>query len=1224
MDGLYEMLPQQKKIWEVQTAYPGTDVCNIGGYLHLEGKYDVLLLQKTIELFLRNNSSFWIKVNSQGKIFWDPIQTYAMKEYDFTNLAAEEIHDRIQGWICEPFSIYDSYLFDFRLLRLQGKILIFEKFHHLIADGYTVALCARRQEQIYEQLLAGKADVKTDTRYQEEISLTRTSGLQNGGKKSDWEDRHLSSVAKRALNPAAEIFSGWLTESEESLAGVSWPERNFSYGQIRKFCRTYRVSVEALFYGCLAMYLCRVTDGDGLAVGRDLLSRKGDEFTVTGMKVHTRTFVAEPKWESSAADFLADLKRKLAKHTTEQKSCPVLPEIEISYRPTRCLPSPAHGECREFYSSSSETPVKIFINEERDGVELVIKYQKEAISGQRIKSILSGALFLMEQILNDPTIPCGRLSLLREEEKQKIKTAQQGGGWQFQSALPERFLAMADRYPQRPAVFWRGNAYSYGDFLKLVRQMMRVISKRADWSRQRVIGLCLTRTPYLPAAVYASWLSGCAFLPISPKESKERREKISGHCALCLTDAMLKEEKKEETDVSYDIRPDIPAYEIYTSGTTGEPKAVRISHSSVSCRLEWMMDVFWDGAQTILQKTKSTFDVSVWELTMPFAFGKSLYLLEDGKEADPKAIADALVFGGVTMAHFVPSMLERFLDYLERENRRFPDLKYLILSGEEPGAELVKKAYELLSDTQIYNLYGPAECTIDVSFYHCTGREKRIALGRPVYATRLSVRNKRGEILPVGERGELVIEGGLVGLGYNGKEETSGFFTLDGKRAYRTGDLAVLSEDGMLYYEGREDCQVKIRGMRINLSEVERNLNDAVSGVHCRVLQIGSKLVAFCQGEGSKECLKEEAAKRLPYYCIPSEFLFVNELPVRGSGKADKKELEKMYRSRCRKHTDSIVFSRDWEVSRREKTLLLLARKHLKRNDITLDQSLLDFGMDSLTALSFLAECAECGIFVSYEAIYKKPYLRELAKEEASKEETLVFLQKKESRRLLLAIPFAGGTPLSIFPLARQLAKEELDVAAFHPKAFRGQSIADIAREIAASKQIKAYDQIYVLGACAGSVCAIQTASLLGERLFGLMLCEALPNRVCIWDSVPDGVLANLLQRLRGRSFEVKSELLQRFREDVKRSARHLRQMKPVSIGGKTVLVFGEKDAVTFGCQTRAKLWHRWIQGPFSIYRICGARHFLTEDHPELVAKIIRKEFLKQKRQKKDAERKGN
>ena len=138
------------------------------------------------------------------------------------------------------------------------------------------------------------------------------------------------------------------------------------------------------------------------------------------------------------------------------------------------------------------------------------------------------------------------------------------------------------------------------------------------------------------------------------------------------------------------------------------------------------------------------------------------------------------------------------------------------------------------------------------------------------------------------------------------------------------------------------------------------------------------------------------------------------------------------------------------------------------------------------------------------------------------------------------------------------------------------------------------------------------------------MLCEALPNRVCIWDSVPDGVLANLLQRLRGRSFEVKSELLQRFREDVKRSARHLRQMKPVSIGGKTVLIFGEKDAVTFGCQTRAKLWHRWIQGPFSIYRICGARHFLTEDHPELVAKIIRKEFLKQKRQKKDAERKGN
>lgn len=134
-DVLYEMLPQQKKIWEVQTAYPGTDVCNIGGFLHLDGKYDAKLLQKTMELFLRRNSSFWIKVSPQGKIFMEPIERHSMKEYDFTGLEEEEAYDVIQSWMREPFLLYDSYLFDFRLLRLKEKTIIFEKFHHLIADG---------------------------------------------------------------------------------------------------------------------------------------------------------------------------------------------------------------------------------------------------------------------------------------------------------------------------------------------------------------------------------------------------------------------------------------------------------------------------------------------------------------------------------------------------------------------------------------------------------------------------------------------------------------------------------------------------------------------------------------------------------------------------------------------------------------------------------------------------------------------------------------------------------------------------------------------------------------------------------------------------------------------------------------------------------------------------------------------------------------------------------
>lgn len=1233
MKDLYEMLPPQKKIWEVQQSYPDTDICNIGGCLHLEGKYDSALLQKTIEVFLQCSSSFWMKVNTEGTVCFDKIKKYRMKEYDFSGLTETETDAIIQNWICEPFSLYDNYLFDFRLLYLSGKTVIFEKFHHLIADGYTVSLCAKYQEKIYEQLLSGKTDFETDERYCRQFSFRQDFDLEKNSFENEVENNRFVSFAKRAVNPQAGILSGWITEGEEKPNTIEWYEKRFQYKRIREFCRNYRVSAEALFYGCLAMYLCRVTDADSLAIGRNLLGRKGAELTVTGLKVDTRTIAVKPEWNRPAAEAFADLKKQLADHVSGSGNCAVWPEIEVSYRPFRYLPAPVKGECREFYSSSVEIPVKVFINEERFGIELIVKYQKEAVSEQRIRRMIEKTLFFMEQILERPEQDCGQIRLLKEEEEQRILSMQRGKDWQFTVSLPERFLNMVRLYPQKEAVFWKKSVYTYQDFYDLVKSIMRLISGRVNEQKDRVIGLCLLRTPCLPAAVYASWLSGYAFLPISPKETMERRQEISRHCALCLTDAMLAGENIVPKAAEVSIRMDVPAYEIYTSGTTGQPKAVRISQQSLSCRLEWMEDMFSDGTDRILQKTKHTFDVSIWELALPFAFGKSLCILEEGKEGNPKAIAKALVSGKVTMAHFVPSMFERFLAFLERETWEFLCLKYLILSGEELGAELVHKAKALLPHTKVCNLYGPTECTIDVSYYCCRGNEKRIPLGTPVYATGLSVRNERGELLPVGERGELVAEGSLVGMGYRMNENLGytlmdrpqgvsygmpfGYDVLHGKRVYRTGDLAVLAEDGFLYYEGRKDHQVKIRGMRINLIEVERSLNHAVTGVRSLVLPVGNRLIAFCQGSGTPEEMKEEAAKHLPYYSVPSEFIFLKELPVQGNGKADRKSLLHIYKSRCKSQAVPEKFSLDWELSRREKTLLYLAKKHLKRNDLTLDQSLMDFGMDSLTVLSFLTECEEYGIGIPYAAVYEKPYLRDLAKVSfrgrqagGEKKNRLAFLRRNGSRRLLLAVPFAGGSPLSVFPLASQFLQKEMDVAAVNFSAFRGRSIETLAKEVAACKCLSNYDDIYLVGDCVGSVSAVQIAGMLGSRLGGLLLCETLPNQTSVWDYVPDAVLEKILRKLRGKAFTADGEMLLRFREDVKRSAAHLRRMERQKLSGKVIFVFGKEDLLTAGYRKRIKKWHRWIQKPFRIYEISGAKHFLMEDNPVPLAQVIRKEFL--------------
>ncbi len=1220
MDNVYELLPRQKKIWEIQRLYPNTDICNIGGYLHLEGKYDIKLLQRCIEIFLQCSSSFWTKVNVQKKIYFDKITEYEMEEYDFTELSLEEVDSIIQSWMCEPMPLYDSYLFDFRLLHMQDKIILFEKFHHLIVDGYAVALCARRQEKIYEELLDGRISFQSEEDFLEEYVKSKTAETDEHCLKKEYENNRMVSFAKRAVNPAADILTGWITDGESRADDIEWCEKRFQYKKICEFCRRYRVSVEALVYGCIAMYLCRVMDAEGLAVGRNLLNRSKETLHKIDLRVETRTFVTEPKWELPAAEFLADLKKKLAAHASGTEDIFYRPEIEISYRPERYLPAPKQGECREFFNSSLETPMKVFVNESRQGIEVVVKYQKDALSESRVRQIMEKTFFFMEQVINEPEIPCSQIQLLRESERQQIESMQRGAEWKYTISLPERFLDMVRRHSQKTAVLWQGKTYSYQQFYDLVKTVMRVIAAGADSSKERVIGLCLSRTPYLPAAIYASWFLGYAFLPISPEESKQHREQMCLRCALCLTDELLSGNHAGLVveDVKVLCSPELSAYEIYTSGSSGEPKAVKISHYSLSCRLEWMEELFLDGTERILQKTRSSFDVSIWELVLPFAFGKSLYILKEGEEKNPKAIIKALISSSVTMVHFVPSMFERFLFFLQKERTDFPKLKYIILSGEELRAELVHWAKKLIPNVQLYNLYGPTECTIDVSYYRCEESANRIPIGKPVYATNLSVRNQQGQLLPLGVQGELVVEGALVGIGYG--KDTGGYGTWDGKRIYQTGDLAVLMEDGYLYYEGRKDQQLKIRGMRINLMEVERGLNRAVPGVKCLVFQIGNRLVAFCQGKSTPEYMRQEAAKHLNYYSIPSEFIFIDEFPVHKNGKAERKELESIYKNRYHKKPIPNVFSKNWELSRREKVLLSLARYHLKSRDLALDQNLWDAGMDSFTMLSFLADCEEYNIFVPSGAFYEKPNLRDLAKESFNgmsegvvNEKSLVFLQQHGNKKLLLAVPFAGGTPLSIYPLARWFAKNELDVAAVnlsYEKNSAQKSIETMAREVTACEQFMNYEEIYLLGDCVGSVLAMQIAAKIGSQSRGLLLCEALPNQMSFWDYVPDDILEKVLGRMRGKPIYADKKLLASFRRDVKRSAAALRSMGKLDIKGNITLVFGGKDIVTFGYQRRYRRWHKWMDNPFQVYRIPQAGHFLIEDYPSKIAQIIRKEFL--------------
>jgi amino acid adenylation domain-containing protein len=359
-------------------------------------------------------------------------------------------------------------------------------------------------------------------------------------------------------------------------------------------------------------------------------------------------------------------------------------------------------------------------------------------------------------------------------------------------------------------------------------------------------------------------------------------------------------------------RPEDLAYVIFTSGSTGRPKGVMIEHRAVINRLHWMQRAYPIGeSDVILQKTPYYFDVSVWELFWWALEGAQLCFLPPGGEKNPFAIVDAIRQHKVSVMHFVPSMLSVFLEYLDGKSdasiARLNSVRRVFVSGEALAPRHVRRFNELWggrTGVRLTNLYGPTEATVDVSYFDCPVHNEFgvVPIGRPIDNIKLYVL-RNGRQVAIGESGELCIAGVGLARGYlNNPALTDEKFTDDpvnpGGKIYRTGDVARWLPNGEIEYLGREDHQVKIRGLRIELGEIENTSREYPGVVECvavvkKLSESVILIIAYlvCKYDVETDALKQFLKSRLPEYMIPNHFEKLAEIPLTPSGKADRKAL---------------------------------------------------------------------------------------------------------------------------------------------------------------------------------------------------------------------------------------------------------------------------------------------------------------------------------------------
>ncbi len=1211
---MYNMSDSQKSIYLVEKVYPHTGICNIGGLLCFAPGHDADILKLSCENIVKSNSNFWLKVAESGKVYFEQPECIDIAAYDFSDVDDDKVKTILSEWMSEPLYDINKYLYDIRMVHMKSSLCIFVKAHHLIADGFSVALFTKKITEIYKDILSDCYVYCDDTGYMDKI-INESDCNENGIFNVKSERQPL--FGKKSYDPKANLI-----------------HRDFVIpdNELKKYLKNKHTGTEILVCAALVKYLSAVYTPEVIHIGRSVVNRRGDEYRTFGMFVKTDCFA----YRSADYDGIENIDEYLQQIRQQFKriSANVDPlggnsfDVIISYRPYKLMESLADGECTEIHNGFSEAPLKLFIKENAQGTCIEYVYQKEIFSETDIVRLADRIDHIIKQIVNEEVSCVGDINICDETDISFISKYNDTKRPVETKSLLEKFEENVFLYPDKTALIYEDEQYSYKEIYDMIHKTMVWLQKNMRKDREKIAAVSLARSMWHPIVLYAIWKAGFAYLPVSIHNSPERNKSIYEKCAAVIDINVIEEimrcSNTADTVVlnGMDL-PDSIAYYMFTSGTTGEPKAVAISHSSLNERISWMADTFSDGIDAIMHKTNNSFDVSMWELALSFAYGKTLCIAGEGEEKNPQRLAELIEKENITMMHFVPSMFRAFIKYVENNRYKLNSLRYIILSGERLDAATVKRAGQLFENAKICNLYGPTECTIDVSYYECMGNEDIIPIGKPVWNTELYVCNKWGQPLPVGEKGELVVKGSLLGeySGVFSKNTSGGFKYISGEKCYFTGDIASLSLDGYMYFHGRKDSQIKIRGMRVNISELETVLNNAFTDCTHVILKESDRLIDFYEGNAQVPDIEKVIDEKFQYYYKPSRVIKVKRLPVNENGKVDREALlEKYYCSEDAFETDEKQHTEVWEIDRIVNILIRCAKKYVKGN-LSAADNLAYKGIDSLSIINYLTDIKQYGLEVSYDIVIKAKNIHEFAGyiynySMDTKREELVYLNENQASELILAVPFAGGTPLSFMGLRDAINKMKYDIAVVNTASLIDMSVSEISEKICTSLEAKNYAKIHIISSCVGSSIAIDISSKLSDKSASLTLCESLPytgmkmfgKTYTVWDMMPALLVEKILQIIRGKPLKMDLKMLLQFRKDVRKSAEWLRTAKNPEITCPISVIYGTKDLLTKGYNKRYKKWNRYIQSKheMKVYEVEAAGHFLVEDYGEEVCEILK------------------
>ncbi|WP_306323293.1 MULTISPECIES: amino acid adenylation domain-containing protein [unclassified Streptomyces] len=1138
------MLPltaAQSGMWFAQALDPLSPAQNTAEYLEIDGELDPDLFARALRRVVTEADALRVRVEDtpdgpRQRVCADVELPLTVR----TDLSEREALEWMRADLAEPCDLAAGPLFGHALFRVgERRWLWYQRIHHLVIDGFGYSLLVRRTAEVYTALvrdeepgprpfetLADLLAVDAEYRSSEDFAADRAHWGEA------FADRpEAPRLAGRGALPSRSFRRRTTRLAPETTAGL------------KELADRTRATWPDVLIAAQALYTSRATGRADVVLGLPMMGRMGSvALRVPGMVMNVLPLRLTVTPDATFAGLVRQVVlgvRQVRRHQRyryeeirrdlgllgESRGLvgPLVNVMPFDYGAEFAgAPARAHN-----LSAGPVDDLTVNIYDRADGRGLRIDHDGNPALYEDAELAAHQARFvdlLGRLAAADPLLPLATHTIATPAELALVLDEFN----RTERALPPTTLigpieAQAARTPDATALVYDGTVLTYAQLNARANQLARHLQSLGA-APGRLVAVSVPRSVELIVALLAVLKSGAAYLPLDPDYPEQRLtymlQDARPVCAVTDTEGRLPADAGTPlvaldgldlsayatVDPGRALTPAHPAYVIYTSGSTGRPKGVVVPHSAIDNRLRWMQHEYRIGAaDVVLQKTPSSFDVSVWEFFWPLREGATLVVAEPGGHKDPAYLARLIREQAVTTCHFVPSMLQVFLAEADA-GRCAGALRRVFCSGEALPRDTANAFARTLPGVALHNLYGPTEAAVDVTYHACepngTGP---VPIGRPVWNTRLYVLDPAGQPCPPGVVGELHLAGRQLADGYlNRPELTEERFVpnpFGGARMYRTGDLARWTERGEVEYLGRTDHQVKLRGQRIELGEIEAELA-AQSGVDgACALVLDDRLVGYVTGESpDPAAIRAALSRALPEHMVPAAIVPLAAFPLSPSGKLERRELP------------APVFAGSGArrpATAREETLTRLFAEVLDAEGAGPDDAFFDLGGTSLLAVRLVNRVREeLGAELTIGSLFAAPTPAALAAriDDAAPVATdalgvVLPLRQEGSRPPLFAIHPAGGISWCYAGLTARLGREQpvhglqargLTSDAPLPQTLWEQA-ADYVDEI---RRVQPHGPYRLIGWSVGGILAHTAAVLLqeaGETVELLALLDAFP-----------------------------------------------------------------------------------------------------------------------------------